>query len=174
MLTLNSDVHASPKQITEQILSIAPILPGQTTTKKAESPQAAQQQAPPPPPKQETQAKQAPAYQEQPHGASLIDLNSRPSSTVQPSAHQSRPDPIAGNPLHPTSDPKPVSYDTVTTAPVGNPPKAGGNLMDDHDDMNSKMASMSMHAPLTPKGPAPVKRTDTETSDVDVFVDAEG
>ena len=125
-------------------------------------------------PQQPTQPQQAPTYQEQPHSASLIDLDSRPSSTVQPPAPRSNPDPIAGNPLHPTSNPRnPVAQSSVTTAPVGNPPKAG-NLMDDHDDMNAKMASMSMHTALTPKSAPPITRNDTETSEVDVFVDAEG
>lgn len=93
---------------------------------------------------------------------------------MQAPVPQTRPDPIAGNLMHPTSNPKqnPIAYDSAITAPIGNAPKSS-NLLDDHD-LDNKMAGMSMQAPLTPKGPAPIKRTDTETSETDVFVDAEG
>jgi hypothetical protein len=47
--------------------------------------------------------------------------------------------------------------------------------MDDHTmpAMSDKMSKLNMnHEPMVPDG-KPLKRTDTETSDVDVFVDAQ-
>lgn len=90
-----------------------------------------------------------------------------------PQSGASKPD-ISGNPLHPTSNPKqvPNQYGGPTPAPSSNAPR-GGSLMDDDRQMNSQMGNMSLHQPLTPAG-QPIKRTDTETSDTDVFVDAQG
>ena len=163
MLTYPSDVHAPPEKIVEQILTIAPILPGSGQPKSSEP--LVEQPTP--------TAKKAPSMKESAEPDSLIDLSSRPSSTTPP---EPKADPIAGNPLHPTSNPKqaPMHQSTATPAPVGNPSKAR-NLLDDDQQMNDKMASMSMQQPLTPQGESrPIKRTDTETSDTDVFVDAEG
>ncbi|KAK5047784.1 hypothetical protein LTR84_006449 [Exophiala bonariae] len=109
----------------------------------------------------------------------LIDFNSRPPS-VAPPEPLTKAEPIAGNPLHPTSHPQqtPVHQSTTLNAPTGNPPKVATNLMDDDDrqmsEMNNGVSNMSLHQPMVPQGRDPLKRTDTETSDVDVFVDAEG
>jgi hypothetical protein len=58
-----------------------------------------------------------------------------------------------------------------TKAPPGN------SLMDDDhglSGMNDKMKGMGLHEPMRPGGGKPLKRADTETSEVDEFVDAEG
>ncbi len=76
--------------------------------------------------------------------------------------------------MHPTSDPQqtPIHQSTAINAPHGNPPKKA-NLMDDDHDLSHEMSQMKMHEAMVPQGPAPIKRADTETSEVDVFVDAE-
>lgn len=45
--------------------------------------------------------------------------------------------------------------------------------MDDDDHVSSSMSKLNMHEAMVPQGQRPLKRTDTESSDVDVFVDAE-
>lgn len=174
-----SDVHAPPDQIIQQILSIAPILPGQ----KAGQQKAPQQQPVTP----SAPAQKPPSIKEQPQNDNLIDFGAQPQSSgtapLQPqsipssSRQQMGADPIAGNPLHPTSNPKqgPIHETTTTAAPVGNPLKQA-NLMDDNYHLNDRMANMSMQQPMHPtsQGDArPIKRLDTETSETDVFVDAE-
>lgn len=170
---LGSDARAPPQKIVEQVLAIAPILPGQKNVQKQQEQKSA--------PKQQEQVRTQPPRisnaQPQPRAheppANLIDLDSRPSS-VAPSENASNP--IAGNPLHPTSNPKqiaPVHESTTVAAPVGNQQRSG-NLMDDDHHLNDKMANMSMQQPLRPSERRPIKRTDTETSDLDEFVDAEG
>jgi hypothetical protein len=46
--------------------------------------------------------------------------------------------------------------------------------MDDDDHLSQPMAKLKMHEAMTPDGKKPLERTDTETSEMDVFVDAEG
>lgn len=48
--------------------------------------------------------------------------------------------------------------------------------MDDDDGgLNEKMSGMKMQEAMVPQGGSrPLKRADTDTSEVDVFVDAEG
>ena len=82
-----------------------------------------------------------------------MDFDSRPSSTAPPE----------GNAMHPTSHPQTSQQKTA-------------NLMDDDGDvshMNNQMSKMNMHEAMVPDGKKPLKRTDTETSEPDVFVDAE-
>ena len=148
-----------PKKVIDQILSIAPILPGQGAPQTVSSKAQAQPSAP--------------SNANTSHGGSLIDFESRPSSTAPPEAPE-KSNPIAGNPLHPTSDPQP------TIGQQNNAPRdvnsSSTNLMDDEDDMthlSNQTSSMNLQQPLVPSGQAPLKRADTETSDVDVFVDAE-
>ena len=80
--------------------------------------------------------------------------------------------------MHPTSDPQqpvPLHQSTVTAQPVGNPPPKADLLDDEHDmpGMSAKMSNLNInHEAMVPDG-TPLKRTDTETSDTDVFVDAE-
>lgn len=153
----SSDSRGPPQKIVDQILSIAPILPGQQ--KKQSQPTTTQ-------PSQPSNAQlQAPA-QANKQSANLIDLDSRPSSTAPPGNASSS---IAGNPLHPTSNPKQISSGTLA-GPSPNQ-AASGNLLDDTHILNDKMSKMTMQQPLQPK---PIKRTDTETSEVDEFVDAQG
>lgn len=197
------------KELVNRILAIAPILPGQKSTSEPDSRHhsanahsekpapAAPAEAHPPAaaptnPAQTTDdgsattpAKSAaapiPAHlsTNAHHEDNLIDFNSRPPS-VAPPEPQSKAEPIAGNPLHPTSHPQqtPVHQSTTVNAPMGNPPKVATNLMDDDDgqlsEMNNGVSKLSLHQPMVPQGRDPLKRADTETSDVDVFVDAEG
>ena len=217
----NSDAHARPDQVVQQILSIAPVLPGQkpgqhnTTQQKSST---AQRSAPAPAPSKSATAS-APSRQppttapfqqpptampsqhlptaapikervmnQQPQIDSLIDFggHSQPqASSIPQSQPQAFPsysnqrtgaDPIAGNPLHPTSNPKQIApiYDSITSS-SSNAPKSS-SLMDDNYKLNDQMGSMSMQQPLYPTSSAdgrPIKRMDTETSDTEVFVDAQ-
>ncbi|RVX71997.1 hypothetical protein B0A52_04595 [Exophiala mesophila] len=157
---INAELDTTdPKKVIDQILSIAPILPGQGAPQTVSSKAQAQPSAP--------------SNANTSHGGSLIDFESRPSSTAPPEAPE-KSNPIAGNPLHPTSDPQP------TIGQQNNAPRdvnsSSTNLMDDEDDMthlSNQTSSMNLQQPLVPSGQAPLKRADTETSDVDVFVDAE-
>lgn len=149
---INADIDPSlpPEKITKQILSIAPILPGQHSTNNVD----AQPQNPPKQPQQND---------------NLIDFDRSDSTT----------DPAKGNPLHPTSNPKlaPVHESPANAAPARNTPKSD-NLIEFDDDhhLNDRTSKLSMHEPLQPGGSTPgkpIQRTDTETSENDVFVDAE-
>jgi hypothetical protein len=132
-----------PKAITEQILAIAPILPGQTLdhkfniplhNKNPENPK----QAPPQPPPQKTS-----------EAANLIDFG---------------------------SDSRPPSAPPPTNNFLPQQPPAAMGLMDDDqhvDLMNDNLKDMKIHEPLTPSGQKPLTRTDTDTSEVDAFFDAE-
>jgi hypothetical protein len=160
-----SDLH-DPKKALDQIFAIAPILPG-SGTGSAKEPQTSASGPNASSPKNER--KPAPVD-------NLIDLSSRPSSTAPPEQSDANK-----NILHPTSDPKqtpaPQLQNNATPAPVGNPPT--GNLLDHddhgHADVNNKMSNLNInHEPMVPQGARPIKRTDTETSETDVFVDAEG
>lgn len=80
--------------------------------------------------------------------------------------------------MHPTSDPKQLApiYAAVTAGPGGNPSHSN-SLMDDDRHLNDRMSGMSMQQPLNPTSQGsgrPIKRTDTETSEPEVFVDAQG
>jgi hypothetical protein len=116
--------------------------------------------------------------------ANLIDFDSRPPSTVPPEpkvdAQAANKAAVENNEniLHPTSNPQvtsPVHQSTATQAPLGNAKQ--GNLLDfddDHDvrQTTSQMSNLNMsHQAMQPR--SPLQRTDTGTSEVDVFVDAE-
>lgn len=80
--------------------------------------------------------------------------------------------------MHPTSDPQqisatPVHQSTAIQQPVGNAQQTGNLLdMEEHHEMNDKLSNLNInHEPIAPK---PLRRTDTDTSEVDEFVDAEG
>jgi hypothetical protein len=154
----------------QQILAIAAILPHQgSSSGTAKEPQSTASD-----PRSSSTAQPS---SHNPPVENLIDFESRPSSTVPPEPKAEKQPQNNSNPMHPTSDPKtfPVHQSTVTPQPVGNPPKEANLLdLDDHNDsgMNDKMSNLNMnHAPMAPN---PLKRTDTGTSEVDVFVDAEG
>lgn len=194
---LRSD-SKDPKELEDKILSIAPILPGQgkpdarNPTSKHHHQQQSQQQSQPtnqaqppaqastkqpageahPPsrtaPPQEAQAKTNPTD-------NLIDLESKPSTTA-PAQPVPQQNPTPGNPIIPPSNAQvaPVHEATTINAPVGNARKTA-NLMDDDQDvshMNDQMSNLKMHEAMVPQGQAPLKRADTESSEVDVFVDA--
>lgn len=166
-LTVASDA-SDPQKCTEQILAIAPILPGSSKGSAEASNKATVGKA------KETTASTP---------ANLIDFDSRPPSTVPP---EPRVDAQAHNKaaaehnniLHPTSDPQAtgaVHQSTATQAPAGNAQQPEGNLLDFDDDMHqttNKMSDLNMsHQAMQPR--SPLERTDTGTSEVDVFVDAE-
>jgi len=169
-----------PKELEDKILSIAPILPGQGQPKHGSEDIAESKR----PAKESTSgASQVKATSPAPQSHvdrhapdNLIDLDSRPASTAPPEA-STKSDSTAGNATHPTNPQQtPVHQSTAMNAPLGNPPKSG-NLMDDDGDlthMNSQMSKMKVHETMVPEGRVPLKRADTETNDVDVFVDAEG
>jgi hypothetical protein len=59
--------------------------------------------------------------------------------------------------------------------PTSQPQPQSGNLMDSDSGisgMNDQMRDMRLQQPMTPGGGKPLKRADTETSEVDEFVDA--
>lgn len=154
---INADINATdPKAIADQILAIAPVLPGQ----KAGKPPSQQDStaplvdstvsAPAPPAPQGTQSN------------NLLDFDS-PSGNSESKPVAPSPAALASNPMHPTSHPQ---------APA---PLASNNLMDnDHDlsGMNDQMKDMRLQQPMMPDAGKPLKRADTETSEVDEFVDA--
>jgi hypothetical protein len=77
--------------------------------------------------------------------SNLIDLDSRPSSTAPPEPKQA-------------------------TQHTSQPQK---NFMDDDTGVSNQMSKLNMHETMQPEGNKPLKRTDTQTSELDVFVDAE-
>lgn len=176
MADLCSDAR-DPKKCIEQILAIAPILPGSG----AQQGSVKQPNAATTPGKQATTTAPPVASTHQ-ATSNLIDLDSRPSSTApsEPNAAAQKQNKSAvdhHNALHPTSNPQqiqPVHQSTATTAPIGNPPKQG-NLLDMDDDVQNttnKMSDLNVsHQAMQPR--SPLLRTDTETSEADVFVDAE-
>lgn len=173
---------SDPKKIINQILAIAPILPGQGAPNQQGAPSQTNPDASKNPSGAQAQPS-APSHANTSHGSNLIDLESRPSSTAPPET-ATKSDPIAGNPLHPTSDPQPTTGQQAVTqkiAPGGVTSSGGGssstNLMDHEDGMthlSNQTSSLNLQKPLVPSGQAPLERADTESSDVDVFVDAEG
>lgn len=161
LLTTCSDVKAPPQQVVQQIMSIAPILPEQEQRKLSQN--SGQ-------PDRSDNATAKPTQQprqqpQQPQNSSLIDLDTHNTANTR----TTQQDPIAGNPLHPTSNPKQIPVGQTTTQ------SSAGGLMDDDHHLNKQMGNMSLHQPLTPSGQSkPLQRTDTETSETEVFVDAEG
>ena len=156
---------SDPKKCIQQILAIAPILPQSESGSLKAPPSAASN------PRSSTPAEKSSRH---PPVDNLIDLDSRPSST-NPEKQKAMQSPDS-NPMHPTSNPQqlaatPIHQQTAIQQPLGNAQKSG-SLMDDHHDMNDKMSNLNMnHEPMRPKA---LQRTDTETSEVDEFVDAQG
>lgn len=137
-------MRAPPQVIVDQILAIAPILPGQGQYNPSAPPGPIRKQSHP----------QAPLRND------LVQME--PHNNVPPT--QQLPS-IAGNPLHPTSDPRQLQ----------------SNYVGEEPRLNDGMARMSIQQPLQPTNPsmtgipeyrAPLKRADTDTNEVDVFVDA--
>lgn len=105
-----------------------------------------------------------PKTQSQPSGAlhnagehlqasgNLIDFDSRPPSTAPPESH----------PVQNVSNPQQTMH------------RHTASLMDDDEHINNQMSKLNMHEAMIPEGTKPLRRADTETSEVDVFVDAEG
>ena len=190
---MSSDGQADSKTVIDTIFSIAPILPGQqrrpTQPRSQPVPQLhsapSQSYALPDSSQSESatvQSKSQPISQPQNHPVQ----STQPQQSLLDLDEPSKFEPIAGNPLHPTSNPKQIIpqetatpgassiHDATTVVgPSGNASKTSSTLMD--DQLNNQMSSMTMQ-PLTPTAgrDRPIKRTDTETSDVEVFVDAEG
>lgn len=137
----------TPKELVNRILSIAPILPGQ-----GELPDRHPHHHPQPNAESKPPADQTSSHRNTTHLTdNLIDFDSRPPSTAPPQ--------------------------TTTKSTQQTKKSASANLMDDDDDishMNNTMSKMNMHEVMVPDGKKPLERSDTETSEVDVFVDAEG
>lgn len=165
---------SDPKRCIEQVLAIAPILPGSGTEPSKTSNATAAG-------KESTTAAPGSATHSAPNN--LIDFDSRPPSTAPPEpkidaqAHNKAAT-DHHNILHPTSDPQtvtPVHQATATQAPLGNAKQGQGNLLDFDDDVHQTTNQMSnlnvSHQAMQPR--APLQRMDTGTSEVDVFVDAE-
>ncbi|KIW40537.1 hypothetical protein, variant [Exophiala oligosperma] len=170
VINAHLDTH-DPKELEEKIMSIAPILPGQGSFEQRESVKTSRSTE-----FHRPTSSGGPSHKDVPSQANahenLIDFDSRPSSNAPPVQKDS----VAHNPMHPTSDPQqtPIHQSTSTNAPIGNPPKSA-NLMDDDGGLNEKMSGMKMQEAMVPQGGSkPLKRADTDTSEVDVFVDAEG
>jgi hypothetical protein len=130
-----------PKAITEQILAIAPILPGQARDRKYDIPPHNKN------PENPTQA--LPPPQKATMTANLIDFG---------------------------SDSRPPSVPPLANNVQQRQPPAPTGLMDDdqHDEMmNDKLKDLRLHEPITPSEQKPLQRTDTDTSEMDAFFDAE-
>ena len=133
-----------PKALTEQILAIAPILPGQARNRKYDIPPHYKN------PENPTQALPQPQPQKAAVTGNLIDFGS-----------DSRPPSVPPLPVNNFQQKQP-------------PPPMG--LMDDdqHDEMmNDKLKDLKLHEPITPSQQKPLQRTDTDTSEMDAFFDAE-
>jgi hypothetical protein len=143
-----------PKGMTEQILAIAPILPGQ---------------------------KGKPGFDIPPHAPNPPTLNN---SNRQQNAKAEPPPSGDGNDLidfgEPGSNEKAVIANK--SIPSQNRNRSISLMDDDHHiyAMNDKMGHMKLMDPTnTPKLPPvdnqkPLERTDTQTSEVDTFFDAQG
>ncbi|KAK4944909.1 Oxysterol-binding protein OBPa [Elasticomyces elasticus] len=191
IINANLDTN-DPKELTDKILSIYPIVPGQKpSSEQAESkpshtqqqtpqqsaqhaPQPASQPAAPPARQQVQQSAQhapqpaAPPTRQQVQQpprqqANLIDFDSRPSSAAPPEPARNV-NPGAALPAQSSSQQVPLSQSTTV-----NPPK-GSSLMD--DDLSHDMSKMNMHTAMVPQGQKALKRADTDTNEVDTFVDA--
>lgn len=145
----------TPEQITNQILAIAPIVPGQKLSHESKQPPSApanqpERSAPPPtnqpqrnaPPPAPARAP-APAPYHGGGGNDLIDFGGGPTAPA-PGQH-------------------------VIQQPVG----GNRGLMDDDHHINHANASKGgLLNALSPDGSYPIRRTDTHTNEVDEFVDA--
>jgi hypothetical protein len=132
-----------PKAITEQILAIAPILPGQARDRKYDIP---------------------------PHNKNLENLTQVP---PQPPPQKAA---LIANLIDFGSDSRPPSVPPLVNDVQQRQPPPPMGLMDDdqHDEMmNDKLKDLKLHEPITPSEQKPLHRTDTNTSEMDAFFDAE-
>ncbi len=154
LLLIKNRDGKDPKALTEQILAIAPILPGQKVKSDFEiPPHASSTTLHHGNDLQQGQTGAAPSYG---GGNDLMDFGDPASNVKAVAANQNNP-----------SQPRTRSV----------------SLMDDDrhlNAMNDKMENMNLMGSLQASGqPSPGKqrplaRTDTETSEVDAFFDAEG
>ena len=100
---------------------------------------------------QSAQPAKNPGHENLQASGNLIDFDSRPSSKAPGEA---RPNPPISKPLQPTS-------------------QNATSLMDNDDHLSNPMSKMNMHETMVPQGQK-LKRADTETSEIDEFVDAQG
>lgn len=134
----------TPEQITNQILAIAPIVPGQKLSHESKQPTSApanqpQRNAPPPAPARAP----APAPFHGGGGNDLIDFGGGPTAPA-PGQH-------------------------VIQQPVGG---YRGLMDDDHHFNHANASKGGLLNALSPDGSYPIRRTDTHTNEVDEFVDA--
>ncbi|OQV05951.1 hypothetical protein CLAIMM_10601 [Cladophialophora immunda] len=151
IINAHLDTKTGPEELIERILSIAPIIPGQVENSEQDTRRHSFQY-------HERTSHQAAGQSGHGHlhaSDNLIDFDSRPPSTAPPESHAKQPN----------SQPQQTSHQQTA------------NLMDDDNDMshmNSQMSKMNMHEAMVPEGQKPLRRADTDTSEVDLFVDAEG
>lgn len=153
MLTKNRD-GKDPKTLTEQILAITPILPGQKVKSDFEIP---------------------------PHTSSTTshsgnDLQKEQTANAQPYG--------GGNDLIDFGDLAPNAKAVTANQNISSQHRTRSvSLMDDDrhiNAMNDKMGNMNLMGSMQTSGhpstgkDRPLERTDTETSEVDSFFDAEG
>ena len=144
----------NPKTMIEQILAITPILPGQRANSDFEIP---------------------------PHTSNTTSHHSNDPQPEPKAAAQSSGD---GNDLIDFGDSTPNAKAVTANQNISSQHRTRSvSLMDDDrhiNAMNDKMGNMNLMGPMqTPGNPStgkyrPLERTDTETSEVDSFFDAEG
>lgn len=143
-----------PKTMTEQILAIYPILPGQKVNSD---------------------------FEIAPHTSNATPHDNNNLQPEQNAAEQSSGD---GNDLIDFGDSAPNAKAVTANQNISSQHRTRSvSLMDDDQHinaMNDKMGNMNLMGPMQTPGnpstgtPRPLERTDTETSEVDSFFDAEG
>ncbi|KIW88272.1 uncharacterized protein Z519_11383 [Cladophialophora bantiana CBS 173.52] len=154
IINAHLDPKIGPQELVERILSIAPILPGQVEISEQDTRRYSHHHHP----HHTDESHAAAGHSDHVHlhaSDNLIDFDSRPPSTAPPENHATQ---------H-ISQPQQTAQQKTA------------NLMDDDNDlshMNNQISKMNIHAAMVPEGKKPLRRADTDTSEVDVFVDAEG
>ena len=173
-LTIGSSDSNDPKELTETILAIAPILPGQSAWANTDlRPPSSHFNSFVWTPHSPVIAHPA-SFHSQASG-NLIDFDSRPPSTAPPETTAAKKETA----LPPLLNPQPTAaleQNHTAPAPAGTAAISHNLMDDDHglSDVNAKMSQMKVHETMVPKGAKPLRRADTENGEMDIFVDAEG
>lgn len=165
MLNLDCSDGETPKEVTAQILAIAPILPGQKQSTK----EPAQASVPPP----ENQAEQELSTQPQPQQQPQPQPQHKPQQTDQAPPAKSAPvqeDLIDLGSLHVSDKPKEAG---LSYTPVPEQQSVFPTPPPQSQAQSTHHAALSeLHHNHSSLARNPLQRTDTETSEVDEFVDA--
>jgi len=160
---MQSDGSTPEKQI-EQILAIAPILPGQKSSNKNVIPpphQSAETHAPITDPALTTIP--TPSKPQPPLEASdLIDFGQNDGAGAAPSNALAPPDLLAAQTENNGQQQKELE-ETLRSTSTGPKPEQQGSLLNFHSDLRKNLPAV-----------AGLKRQDTDTQSVDEFVDAQG